>query len=247
MVFQSGGANEGGSDDRLPDVGVCTEYLVNAKVSVEMTHITSNSNGTNFSLRRDGNTSNYRRLRSVQRPQIHTSDPRTKHTCEAIYENNKDMTGCLWSLYVGGMVVKWSIKYIANVFPCPWAKFVIGDRDGDTTQSKVPSDAFLCEGVGGAHVRDVVYLGRDAKSPSPQDILVSSWLREEVGNDRHELLAGIARLVVVGEHDWAKASDGSARSHVGCERPPVCIASDALGTRARIGGVIGDPSFHGVL
>jgi hypothetical protein len=48
VVCQSGGANEGGSDDRLPDVGVRTEYLVNAQVSIEMAHIISDSSDAKF-------------------------------------------------------------------------------------------------------------------------------------------------------------------------------------------------------
>ena len=109
------------------------------------------------------------------------------------------------------------------------------------------SDTFLGEGVGGAQVRAQVDLGRDAKGASPQDILVSSWFREELGDDRHELLAGVAGLVVIGEHDRTKAGDGSTRSHVGCEGPSVCITSDPFGTGAGIGSVIGHPTLHGVL
>ena len=140
-----------------------------------------------------------------------------------------------------------SIIYITNVLPCPWSKFVVGHRDSDATNSKVPSNAFLGDGIGRAHIWDIADVRRDTKSLSSQDILVSSWLREEFGNNRHELLAGFARLGVTREHDRAKARDRSTRSHVSRERPTVCIASDAFGTGARIGCVVRHPTFHGVL
>lgn len=63
---------------------------------------------------------------------------------------------------------------IAIEFPCPWSEFVLGHRDSDATASKVAGDIFLGDVVDGAHVWDMVDLGRDAEGASPEDILVSS-------------------------------------------------------------------------
>ena len=251
LICESGGANEGGGDDGLADVGVGTEHLVDAQVSVEMAHIillVSPSGVTTCNFICADSSYSRRNPTSLNPYQVQPQIV-DMYLCtgQVNHEHGKDMARCL-EVY-GGMVldVDHSVIYIANVFPCPWSKLDIGHCDSDATCSKVPTNAFLGEGISSAHVRDIADMGRDAKGSSPQDVLVSPLLGEELGNNRHELLTGFARLWVIGKYDRAKTSNGSTRSHVGCKRFSVSIMSDAFGTGARIGCVIRDPTFHGVL